>query len=306
MHPRRRRWITFVVLAALTVVLGAAGWLTFPIVADPVREGSLTVQVATSRTVRAIEVKVTQADPDTGDGPYTLEILAIADGSNGDNGESNMAVTVLFPMVKTEQLVCLNEAPCVVGQEFNLATEDFISTRVESSAAWQPYKPDGPDGYESDIGEIVGASLSFQLDRPGRPIVNCTADMCAGNVPRLLVAPSTPVASDAFGQTVLEYPDLTKFTWSADVAAMNVVSSMRITSMLEVSNQIALDRRTALDGKRTGLDTENSIRTFVAGTLVALGGGTLVAIVTELLPVASGSSRDITTRLLKTPDRRRR
>jgi hypothetical protein len=232
---------------------------------------------------------VSQADSDTA-GPYTVTITAIANGTAGDAGNADAKFTVLFPFVFPEQVICMSETPCLVGAETDEIDVDFLRTRAESSVSWQPY---GVDGTEREIssGRLMGAQLSFRLDRPGWPVVNCNADICAGNVPRLLVGPTTPVADDAFAQTTLEYSDLTKFDWSSEAPAIHVSPAMTITSTVEVSNKLGFDRRVALDGRRIGLDTEISNRTFLAGALIGLAGGTFVAAITELM--SGGQTREL-------------
>lgn len=293
MRASVRRWVPIAAFMALTVAFGLASWLVLPNISQPSREGSLIAQVSTDRAIRAIDMHVSRTSP-AADGPFTITINAIADGTAGDAGDDDLQLAVLFPFVLPEQLTCMSETPCLVSAATDNIDVDFLRTRAETTVSWQPYAAEGIEGGISSE-TLVGAHLTFQLDRPGWPVVNCTTDICAGNVPRLLVGPTTPIAKDAFAQTTLEYSDLSKFDWSTEAAAIHVTPAMTITSAIEVSDKIGFDRRVSLDGRRIGLDTEISNRTFLAGALIGLAGGTFVAAITEL--ISGTQARSLTPRM---------
>lgn len=270
--------LRLLVFILITSLVAGAALLIYPRIEIPPRAGPIVSWIETSRTVVAVELEV-RSD---GSSSTSVVVRAYAEGSVGDGQEEAVDLSLLMTTVPAEMTTCVSPEACSVHNEFSdFLDGDVVRGVTTGSAEWEQ---------TPSVGEVV-ATLEIDTTSPS-PGLYCEQYACRGTSPQLLVGAGVVVADGAFGRARLQYPDLHDYEWDSRFLSVGSAGEVLNLSMpIGRVNDVESVLREPLNGDNVDGLQAASTRTFVAGALVGLAGGTLVASVEAAISWAGSSRR---------------
>lgn len=264
-----RQWKGAFALVCLVIVVGGglAAWFVYPRVTYPIRSAAVLADIQTTRTIAWTAMQIADDVPE--DDIMTLELEVWAEGSLSDQIEETVDLFVIVPTVVGGSLDCGKTPACKLDIFTSIYASPYRSNRAQIAVKWAEI-----DEPRSSGTLYAKASLDVRNYSP----VACTEYACRGSVPRIFVHPGVKVSADAAVQAMIALPGLAGIRWDSDYLAGDSASPyLQFHTPLDESTELAYQTRFDFDGTDEAAAQSASQRLFLAGALVGVAGGALIA-----------------------------